>query len=76
MYFFLQFDKNGYVVINNFLSEKETKDLKDAGEKLTENVPADVKTVFVASNTKHVIIDFRFFITELDLQVLIPFQLY
>ncbi|KAE9527676.1 hypothetical protein AGLY_012749 [Aphis glycines] len=49
-----KFDKNGYVVINNFLSEKETKDLKDAGEKLTENVPADVKTVFVASNTKHV----------------------
>ncbi|XP_027849004.2 phytanoyl-CoA dioxygenase domain-containing protein 1 homolog [Aphis gossypii] len=49
-----KFDKNGYVVIKNFLSEKETKDLKDAGEKLTENVPADVKTVFVASNTKHV----------------------
>ncbi|XP_026813099.1 phytanoyl-CoA dioxygenase domain-containing protein 1 homolog [Rhopalosiphum maidis] len=51
-------DKNGYVVIKNFLSEKETNDLKDAGEKLTENVPADVKTVFATNQTKQVADDY------------------
>jgi len=39
------------------LNEKETTELKDAGEKLTENVPADVKTVFATSETKQVMID-------------------
>jgi len=53
--FFLQFDQNGYVVIKKFLNEKETVELKDAGEKLTENVPAGVKTVFATNQTKQVI---------------------
>ncbi|XP_060838806.1 phytanoyl-CoA dioxygenase domain-containing protein 1 homolog [Rhopalosiphum padi] len=53
-----KFDKNGYVVIKNFLSEKETNDLKDAGEKLTANVPADVKTVFATNQTKQVADDY------------------
>uniref|UniRef100_A0A2S2PN77 Phytanoyl-CoA dioxygenase domain-containing protein 1 n=1 Tax=Schizaphis graminum TaxID=13262 RepID=A0A2S2PN77_SCHGA len=53
-----KFDKNGYVVIKNFLNEKETNDLKDAGVKLTENVPADVKTVFATSQTKQVADDY------------------
>lgn len=53
-----KFDQNGYVVIKNFLNEKETVELKDAGKKLTENVPAGVKTVFATSQTKQVADDY------------------
>jgi len=42
-------------VINNFLSEKEVEQLKDAGQRLTENVPADAKSVFSTSHVKQVI---------------------
>lgn len=41
-------------MIENFLSEKEVKNLKDAGEKLTQNVPLDAKTVFTTSQTSQV----------------------
>lgn len=51
---FCQFDRDGYVVINNFLNEKEVKDLKEAGEKLTQNVPLNAKTVFTTSQTSQV----------------------
>lgn len=51
-----QFERDGYAVIKNFLSEKEVKELKNAGEKLTENVPADVKTVFATSQNQQVIL--------------------
>ncbi|XP_060868756.1 phytanoyl-CoA dioxygenase domain-containing protein 1 homolog isoform X1 [Metopolophium dirhodum] len=53
-----KFDQNGYVVIKNFLNENETVELKDAGEKLTENVPAGVKTVFATNQTKQVADDY------------------
>lgn len=53
-----KFDRDGYVVITKFLSEKETMELKDAGKKLTEKVPGDVKTVFVTSQTKQVADDY------------------
>jgi len=52
----IQFERDGYAVIKNFLSEKEVKELKNAGEKLTENVPADVKTVFATSQNQQVIL--------------------
>lgn len=51
---FQQFDQDGFVIINDFLSEKEVRDLKNAGEKLTRNVPADSKTVFLSNNVKQV----------------------
>ncbi|KAL4132333.1 hypothetical protein QTP88_009504 [Uroleucon formosanum] len=53
-----KFDQDGYIVIKQFLDEKETMELKVAGEKLTENVPAGVKTVFSTSQTKQVADDY------------------
>ncbi|VVC25452.1 Phytanoyl-CoA dioxygenase [Cinara cedri] len=45
-----KFDRDGFVIIDNFLSEKQVNDLKEAGEKLTQNVPADArKNVFISS---------------------------
>ncbi|XP_025420494.1 phytanoyl-CoA dioxygenase domain-containing protein 1 homolog isoform X3 [Sipha flava] len=47
-----KFDRDGYVVINNFLTKKEVEDLRTAGEKLTVNPPVDSKTVFTTNQTK------------------------
>lgn len=52
--FSYQFDRDGYVVINNFLSEKQVEELKNAGRELTENVPDDSKTVFSTNKKNNV----------------------
>ncbi|XP_050423317.1 phytanoyl-CoA dioxygenase domain-containing protein 1 homolog [Adelges cooleyi] len=44
-----KFEKDGYVVINNFFDENDVEKLKNAGLKLTQNVPNEAKTVFKTS---------------------------
>lgn len=50
VYFSVQFDRDGLVIIDNFLSEKQLIELKDAGAKMTQNVPVEAKTVFTANS--------------------------
>ncbi|XP_050542248.1 uncharacterized protein LOC126906052 isoform X2 [Daktulosphaira vitifoliae] len=43
------FERDGYVILNDFFNENEVKEMKNAGIELTQNVPVDAKTVFKTS---------------------------
>lgn len=49
-----QFQRDGYVVVEDFLTEEETNELKAAGEELAANIPKDIrKTVFTTTLAKN-----------------------
>ncbi|XP_067012619.2 phytanoyl-CoA dioxygenase domain-containing protein 1 [Anabrus simplex] len=46
-----EFSRNGYVILEDFFSEEEVAELREAGVKLTENLPEESKRV-IFSTTK------------------------
>lgn len=46
-------NENGFAVIENFLSENETDELKEAALELGKEAPATDRLVFNTTNTKH-----------------------
>ncbi|KAL1130876.1 hypothetical protein AAG570_012117, partial [Ranatra chinensis] len=47
-----QLQNEGFLIIEDFLTEKEVEELKNAGEELAKNIPKDIrKTVFTTTST-------------------------
>ncbi|VVC25454.1 Hypothetical protein CINCED_3A010961 [Cinara cedri] len=41
-----KFERDGFVIIDNFLNENQVIELKDAGKTFTQNIPRDAKNIF------------------------------
>lgn len=57
-----QFQADGFLILEDFLTEEEVTNLKKAGIELAENVPADTqKTVFSTTQSPQVSLNLNYF---------------
>lgn len=48
--FYVQFRKDGYLILEDFFTEEEVNEMKQAGDRLTEDIPEETRRVIFSSS--------------------------